>query len=189
MPAATLAPTDVNRQLAEGNGQAPALVDVRSPAEFETVHIPGSHNIPLDRLEEAAATLAAGSRDVVVVCQSGQRSQQAQRQLAGAGADGVHVLDGGLQAWQEAGGQVVRGKQKWGLERQVRLAAGSLVLAGVVGSVAWDDSLKYLSGAVGAGLVVAALTNTCGMAHVLARLPYNRGPGADVEGAARAITS
>lgn len=189
MPAATLAPTDVNRQLAEGNGQAPALIDVRSPAEFETVRIPGSRNIPLDRLEEAAATLAAASRDLVVVCQSGQRSQQAQRQLVAAGAEGVHVLDGGLRSWQEAGGEVVRGRQKWGLERQVRLAAGSLVLAGVVGSVALDDSLKYLSGAVGAGLVVAAVTNTCGMAHLLARLPYNRGPGADVDRAAHSIVS
>lgn len=189
MPAATLAIADVNRQLAEGNGQAPALIDVRSPAEFDSGRIPGSYNIPLDRLDEAAATLAGASRDLVVVCQSGQRSQQAQRQLLAAGAERVHVLDGGLQAWEEAGEQVVRGKPGWGLERQVRLAAGSLVVAGVVGSVTVDESLKYLAGVVGAGLVFAAVTNTCGMAHVLARLPYNRGPGADVDAAARAIAS
>lgn len=189
MSAATLAPTDVNRQLAEGNGQAPALLDVRSPAEFETVHIPGSHNIPLDRLDDAADKLTDTARDVVIVCQSGQRSQQAQGKLLAAGAGNVHVLDGGLQAWEQAGGDVVRGKEKWALERQVRLVAGSLVLLGAIGGLVIHQAVIALSAFVGAGLVFAALTNTCGMAHLLVRLPYNRGPGADVDSAVRALSS
>jgi rhodanese-related sulfurtransferase len=188
MSAATLAPTDVNRELAEAGGQAPALLDVRSPAEFETVHIPGSHNVPLDDLDDAAERLTDTARDVVVVCQSGQRSQQAQRKLLAAGATNVHVLDGGLQAWEQADGDVVRGKEKWALERQVRLVAGSLVLLGVIGALVHPAAI-LLSAFVGAGLVFAALTNTCGMAHLLARLPYNRGPGADVDSAVRALGS
>lgn len=189
MTAATLSPPDVSARLAHGDGHAPALLDVRTPAEFETARIPGSHNIPLDRLDEAAPTLVGANQDVVVVCQSGQRSQQAQQRLLAAGADDVHVLDGGLAAWQHAGGHVTRGKQRWGLERQVRLVAGSLVLIGVLGSVAVDERLKYLAGAVGGGLVFAAASNTCMMANVLSRLPYNKAGGADVEAAAAALVS
>lgn len=189
MSATTLNPVDVHQQLAQGNGQAPALLDVRTPAEFETARVPGSHNIPLDRFDEAVPVLARAPRDVVVVCQSGQRSQQAQQRLLAAGATGVHVLDGGLAAWQRAGGDVTRGRARWSLERQVRLVAGSLVLAGVVGSATVNDSLKYLAGAVGAGLTFAAVSNTCMMANVLARLPYNRAAGADVAAAAEALAS
>lgn len=189
MSAATLAPSEIQRQIVEGDGATPVLLDVRSPAEYETAHIPGSHNLPLDRLDEAADRVAASPRDVVVLCQSGPRSEQAQRALVAAGARDVRVLDGGLRAWQQAGGEVVRGRPKWALERQVRLVAGILVLIGVVGGVLVADPLTYLAGFVGAGLTFAALTDTCLMGNLLSRLPYNRGPGADVDAVREALTA
>ncbi|HWG99172.1 MAG TPA: YgaP-like transmembrane domain, partial [Pilimelia sp.] len=104
----------------------------------------------------------------------------AQRLLAEAGLSGVHLLDGGITAWQAAGAPVRRGRSRWHLERQVRLVAGGLVLAGVLGDLA-VPGLRWLSAAIGAGLVVAALTNTCLLGSLLARLPGNRRPACDLD--------
>ena len=108
------------------------VLDVRSPAEFETARIPGSVNVPLNLITNHAGDLAARlDRQVVLVCQSGTRATQAQQRLAGAGADHLHILDGGITAYTTAGGDVIRGRARWPLERQVRLLAGILVLAGL----------------------------------------------------------
>lgn len=156
-----------------------ALLDVRSPAEFETVHIPGSVNIPLDQLDSQLTALADRGRPLVLVCRSGARATQAQTKLAGVGCVNATVLDGGVLAWEQAGGPVNRGQQKWDLERQVRLVAGGLVLTFVLASIVVPP-LRYLAGAVGAGLVFAALSNTCAMGNLLSKLPYNRGARCDV---------
>jgi hypothetical protein len=92
----------------------------------------------------------------------------------------LHILDGGMQSWDDGRRPVRRGRQRWDLERQVRLVAGSLVLAGIAGSL-FVPNLKYLSGFVGAGLTIAALTNTCAMGMALSKLPYNRSVGCDVD--------
>lgn len=155
---------------------AVTVIDVRSPAEFETAHIAGSHNVPLDLLGEHAAQLAARlDRKVVLVCQSGTRAAQAQQRLAGVGAENLHVLDGGVPGYAAAGGDVERGRARWSLERQVRLVAGSLVLAGVAASLRAPKA-SLLAGGVGAGLTLSALTDTCTMGRVLAALPHNQGP-------------
>lgn len=152
------------------------VIDVRSPAEFETKHIAGSYNVPLDLLGEHAEQLAARlDRQVLLVCQSGVRSAQAQKRLAGVGMAHLHVLDGGVPAYEAAGGEVKHGRYRWSLERQVRLVAGSLVVAGVA-AAPWTPKASLLAGAVGTGLVVSAVTDTCTMGRVLAALPYNRGP-------------
>ena len=156
-----------------------ALLDVRSPAEYETVHIPGSINIPLDQLDSQLNVLADSGRPLVLVCRSGARATQAQTKLAGVGCLDATVLEGGVMAWEQAGAPVTRGQQKWDLERQVRLVAGGLVLSFVVASVAVPP-LRYLAGAVGAGLMFAALTNTCAMGNMLSKLPYNRGASCDI---------
>ena len=79
---------------------AVTVLDVRTPAEFQTAHIRGSYNLPLTLLAEHAEQIAARlDRQVVLVCRSGRRACEAQRQLAGVGADRVHVLDGGLTAY------------------------------------------------------------------------------------------
>ncbi len=111
------------------------LIDVRTPAEFETIHIPGSYNVPLHLLREHRDELADHLGDVVLVCRSGQRAGHAERALAGAGLPGVHILDGGSTAWQAAGAPVNRGRPRGDLERQVRLVAGTIVLLAVLFNV------------------------------------------------------
>jgi len=160
---------------------AVTVLDVRSPAEFETRHITGSYNLPLDLVGEHAAQLAARlDRKVVLVCQSGVRASQAQQRLAGTGMDNLHVLTAGVPGYAAAGGQVVHGRPRWTLERQVRLVAGGLVVAGVVAS-RWAPKAGRLAGAVGTGLTISALTDTCTMGRVLSALPYNRGTHTDAQ--------
>jgi rhodanese-related sulfurtransferase len=152
------------------------VLDVRSPAEFETTRIPGSINVPLHLVEKHAGQLAERlHREVVLVCQSGVRASQAQQRLSGAGVEQLHVLDGGVAAFRAAGGQVLEGRARWTLERQVRLAAGSLVLGSLVASLRAPKA-GLLAGTIGAGLTISALTDTCTMGRVLSALPYNRGP-------------
>jgi len=153
---------------------APRVLDVRTPAEFETSHIPGAYNVPLDTLREHRAELRRHlDEDVVLVCRSGARAAQAEEALAGAGLPGLRVLDGGMVAWESAGAPVNRGRQTWELERQVRLVAGGIVAAGVLGSVK-VPAMKWVAGAIGAGLTGAALTNTCAMGMALSKMPWNR---------------
>jgi rhodanese-related sulfurtransferase len=168
----------------------PRLVDVRTPAEFETVHIPGSYNVPLHLLREHRDELLRhlDGTEVVLVCRSGQRAGQAGRDLAGTGLPGVHILDGGVTAWQAAGAPVTRGRVRWDLERQVRLVAGGLVVLAVLGSLL-APGLYWLAGLVGAGLVVAAVTNTCVLGMLLARLPYNRGAACDLDSVVRRLAA
>src|SRR5690606_32151967 len=99
---------------------------------------------------------------------------------AAAGMGNVRVLEGGMGAWEGAGGAVRRGARRWDIERQVRLIAGAIVLAAVVVSI-WVPAVRVLAGAVGLGLAVAALTDTCTRGMVLARLPYNRAASCDVD--------
>lgn len=165
----------------EGNVDVRVL-DVRTPGEFETVHIPGSFNVPLDTLREHREALRRHLDErVVLVCQSGARAEQAGQTLAEIGLPNLLVLDGGVAAWQAAGQAVERGeRQRWDIERQVRLIAGAIVLLAVLASV-FVPAMKWLAAAIGAGLAIAALTNTCTMGMLLARLPYNRGATCSVD--------
>ncbi|MEV5412802.1 rhodanese-like domain-containing protein [Thermopolyspora sp. NPDC052614] len=156
------------------------VLDVRTPAEFAAAHIPGSYNVPLDNLREHRSELRRHLGQVVLVCRSGTRAAQAERVLAEAGMANLRVLDGGLLAWEAAGAPVSRGRPRWDLERQVRLVAGVLVLASVLGGLV-VPGLEWLAAAIGAGLAVAALTNTCAMGMLLARLPFNRVAACDAE--------
>lgn len=161
---------------------APRIVDVRTPAEFETAHIAGSHNVPLDVLDKHAAEITErlDHQDVVLVCRSGQRSTTAHTLLRNAGLTGGRVLQNGISDWETRGFAVDRGAQRWDLERQVRLVAGSVVLSSVVGSLV-APPLKWVAAAIGGGLTFAALTDTCAMATALSKLPYNRGAASDAE--------
>lgn len=157
------------------------VLDVRSPAEFASEHIPGSFNVPLDQLPEHAAHLRDTlAKPVVLVCRSGVRAQQAEQALMARGCTSLHILDGGVGAWEAAGRPLVRGKQKWSMERQVRGVAGALVLAGALGGLFVAPPIGWLAAGVGGGLLFSAASNTCGMARVLALLPYNRGQSCDV---------
>ncbi len=151
------------------------VLDVRSAAEFETLHIRGSYNVPLPLLSEYTDELAArlGSR-VVLDCQSGVRSEQARQRLAGAGIDTAYVLTGGAPGFADAGGDVVRGQARWDLERQVRLVAGFAVVLGLAGGRFISPRLRLLAGAIGTGLTFSAATNTCAMGKALSAMPWNK---------------
>lgn len=151
------------------------VIDVRSAAEFESLHIRGSYNVPLPLLSEHTDELATrlGSR-VVLVCQSGARAEQARQRLGGAGIGTAYVLTGGVPGFAAAGGNVVRGKARWDLERQVRLAAGSLVVLGLAGGKFVSPKIRLLAGAIGTGLTFSAATNTCAMGQALSAMPWNK---------------
>ncbi|MFE4482123.1 MULTISPECIES: rhodanese-like domain-containing protein [Streptomycetaceae] len=153
------------------------LIDVRSPGEYAAGHIPGALNVPLDQLDRALPALreAAGQGEIAVVCAAGPRADNACRVLADAGIPTL-TLTGGTNAWASAGrplDQVAGARRVWALDRQVRMVAGSLVLAGVLVDLALPGA-RWVSAAVGGGLAFSALTNTCAMGSMLSKLPYNR---------------
>jgi rhodanese-related sulfurtransferase len=157
------------------------IVDVRTPGEYEAAHVPGSINLPLDQVDAHLDRIVkdAGGR-ILLMCQSGNRATQACVKLVNAGLTSASVISGGMNAWIAAGGPVERGRDRWSLERQVRLVAGSIVLTSILASIWWPPA-RFMAGLIGAGLTVAAITNTCAMGMLLAKLPYNRGAACDVD--------
>lgn len=158
------------------------VIDVRTPGEYGSGHIPGAFNIPLDRLGEALPSLRTASEkgELVVVCASGTRSGVASGRLADEGITAAS-LEGGTQAWSGGGHALDRpagARAVWPMERQVRLVAGSLVVLGILLDLAVPGA-RILSFLIGGGLVFSALSNTCGMAAVLSKLPFNRRQSGD----------
>lgn len=151
------------------------VIDVREPVEFVSGHIPGSRNIPLARLTSSA--LPPGP--LALVCQSGHRSEQGLSVLLDRGhADPLAELQGGVSAWQQAGLPVeARKGAPLPLMRQVQIVAGGLVLLGVILSQVVAPGWIWLSGFVGAGIIFAGLSGFCGMARLLAVMPWNRVQG------------
>ncbi|MDI3388447.1 rhodanese-like domain-containing protein [Streptomyces sp. B-S-A8] len=162
------------------------VIDVRTPGEYAGGHVPGALNIPLDRIERALPDIrgAADRGDVLVVCASGARSANACRILAEHGVD-TATLSGGTGAWAADGHDLDRPQGAaptvWGMERQVRFTAGTVVLLGLLLGLLVHPAFQLLSAAIAAGLVFSALTNTCGMAVLLGKLPHNRPRGADLD--------
>ena len=179
MPITNISPADLQRT--KTAGQFVDLIDVRTPMEFCEVHADGARNVPLDTLDPASVMqrrTASPGHPVYVVCRSGGRSKQAcEKFIAAEFADIVNV-EGGTLAWIEAGLPVVRGKKTISLERQVRIAAGLLVLVGTVLGLLVHPAILGLSAFVGLGLIFAGLTDRCGMGLLLARMPWNRASGA-----------
>ncbi len=155
-------------------GEPIELFDVRTPVEFREVHVTIARNTPLTELDakKIAATRSTDS-PLYVICKSGGRGRQACEQIIAAGYSNVVNVEGGTQAWDTAGLPVIRGQKAISLERQVRIAAGSLVLTGAVLSHWVHPWWIGLSGFVGAGLIFAGITDTCGMGLLLARMPWN----------------
>ncbi|MCK0092760.1 rhodanese-like domain-containing protein [Rhodococcus sp. F64268] len=186
-PAASTVDSHSLREMLD-SGKNVRIVDVRTPGEFESVHIPGAYNVPLDLLREHRDEFCAHlDENVVLVCRSGQRAGQAEETLREAGLFNLHILEGGMLGWESAGLPVNRGADRWDLERQVRLVAGSLVLGSVLGSVA-VPKLKWLAAGIGGGLTFAALSDTCAMGMLLSKLPYNRGATHDLQNVVAQLT-
>jgi len=164
-------------------GRGVVIVDVRTPAEYAKVHATGTKSVPLDQIDPVAlAALRKGDEPLYVICHSGARAAKACQKLLDAGIANVLSIEGGMVAWEQAGLPVVRGAGKViSLERQVRIAAGILVLIGAV--LAWTVHPAFvgLSAFIGAGLMFAGITDTCGLAMVLAKMPWNRAGGATCE--------
>lgn len=170
-PAATLTARELQHRLKTEPDLL--VVDVREYPEFAQEHISPSRLLPLGQLQTGQEKLDS-TTPVVVVCQSGKRSAQAAKWLTDNGFKQVAQLEGGLTEWKRCGLPLARlPKAPWSMERQVRFVAGLLVLTGVLLSYVWQPAV-LLSGAIGAGLAFAAVTNTCGMAMLLAKLPWNR---------------
>ena len=152
------------------------LIDVRTPVEYREVHVEIARNVPLDQLDAVALMQArngSASEPLYVICRSGNRGQQACEKFLQAGFSHVVNIEGGTTACVEAGLPVIRGKKAISLERQVRIAAGSLVLLGAALAFV-HPAFIGLSAFVGAGLVFAGITDTCGMGMILARMPWNQ---------------
>ena len=154
------------------------LIDVRTPMEFYEVHAVGSLNAPLDTLNPELIMASRGARahePLYVICRSGGRSAQACKAFVKAGFDNVVNIEGGTLAWIAAGLPVNRGTKKMiSLERQVRIVAGLLIVAGTILAATISPWFLAIPGFVGAGLTFAGMSNTCGMGMILARMPWNK---------------
>lgn len=150
------------------------VVDVREFSEYESERLAGTRLAPLSQFDQHTH-LIERDRPVFLLCRSGNRAGKAAERLGQLDYGDVRVVEGGMQAWVSAGHPVERGSRNvWSLERQVRFTAGLLTLIGAL--LAWliHPAFIALSGVIGAGLVFSAVTDTCGMGMVLARMPWNQ---------------
>jgi rhodanese-related sulfurtransferase len=168
----TITPVELQKILA--TQPSVPVIDVRTPVEFTEVHVPQARSVPLDELKPGLLQLPK-EQPVYLLCRSGQRAMKAAEKFTKEGFEQPVVVEGGTLAWIEANLPVMRGVVKViSLERQVRIAAGLLVLTGV--SLGWlaDREFFWLSAFVGAGLVFAGITDFCGMGLLLAKMPWNK---------------
>jgi rhodanese-related sulfurtransferase len=157
-------------------GKDVQILDVREVFEYGGKRIKGAILAPLSRFKESSRIFDRNLHSYIV-CQSGKRAEQFAKRLLDDGYENISIVEGGLKAWIDAGYPIEKGESKlWSLERQVRFVAGLLVLLGVFLSLVLNSAFLILSGIVGAGLVFAAVTDTCGMAMLLARMPWNKVP-------------
>lgn len=154
------------------------LIDVRMPTEYREVHAVGAINVPLDSLNPSAVAASRGDRSdqpVYVICKGGNRSSKAVQKFLDAGIENVVNVDGGTSAWVDAHLPVVRGKKAISLERQVRIAAGSIALIGSLAAlITGNVYFAAIPAFIGAGLTFAGITDTCGMGMMLSKMPWNQ---------------
>ncbi len=163
---------EINEMIA--GGDECQVIDVREFSEFNSERIADAQLMPLSNFEKHADEIDH-SKPVYLMCRSGTRAKMAAEKLIDRGFTNVNVVEGGMAAWTRSDLPVIKGGSKvWSLERQVRFVAGLIVLSGVLLGYALTPYLFLLSGFVGAGLIFAAVTDKCGMALILARMPWNQ---------------
>lgn len=166
-----ISPNEASQMVTEGA----LLLDVRTPGEFSSLHASGADLVPLNKIQSGEKpTTQSDEQPIVVLCKSGKRAEMAAIDLSQSLANPVHVVEGGTDGWVAAGLPHERGEGVISLERQVRIGAGSLVLVGVALSFLLAPQFVFLSAFVGAGLVFAGITDTCGMGMLLAKMPWNQ---------------
>jgi len=153
------------------------LIDVRTPAEFREVHATMARNVPLGSIDvqaEMNGRSGVAGDPLYLICHTGGRSSKACQKFLQAGFENVVNVSGGTLAWDATGLPVVRGKKTISLERQVRIAAGFLVLSGVVLGTTVHEYFLGICGFVGVGLMFAGITDFCGMGLLLGKMPWNQ---------------
>jgi glyoxylase-like metal-dependent hydrolase (beta-lactamase superfamily II)/rhodanese-related sulfurtransferase len=174
---ASIAAAEAIQQVSAGG--AVSVIDVRTGAEYDGEHIPGVRLIPLDQIQARIDEVRAVAAPRLMMCRTGSRAAAARDALLKHHLSGMTVVDGGMVAYIEAGGDTVKGKGVISLERQVRIAAGSLVVLGVLLGAFVHPAFLILSGFVGCGLVFAGVTDTCGMGMMLSKMPWNQSKSSD----------
>lgn len=161
-------------------GEPVDLIDVRTPLEYSEVHVPQARNVPLHKIDPASLMqVRSGSAEspLYFICRSGSRGQQACEQFCRAGFPNVVNVEGGTLAWAAGGLSVVRGQKTMSLERQVRIVIGSIVLLASLLSWLHHPAWIGLSAFMGAGLIFSGITDFCGLAVILTRMPWNQVTG------------
>ena len=161
-------------------GEEPDIIDVRTPSEYRSGHIYGARSVPLDDVQAGRFNTAEANANkdtnttVYITCHSGSRARQAAERLVATGIRNITLLEGGTQAWEQSGLPVKRCGNAISLERQVQIAIGSLIVLEVIFGFTVHELFFALSALIGSGLIVACITRWCGMAQLIARLPWNR---------------
>lgn len=172
-------PQELHRRLA--TGQPAYLLDVRTSGEFAAAHVPGATLIPLAELDAAAFCREhTAHQPVYVLCQSGGRARRAIEKLQGAGFNGCVLVEGGTQAWMDAGLPVNRGESKvLPLMRQVQIVVGAVSAIGAALALTVNPKFALIPLVTGGGLLFAGVTGFCGLALVLAKMPWNKRTSCD----------
>lgn len=150
------------------------LIDVRSPVEFGALHAQGATNIPLDHLQPESLAYCNGD-PVYLICKSGIRARRGMDKLAESGFDNMVLVEGGTDAWKAAGLPIEKGRRALGVDQQVRIVAGAMALLGSAIVLSGHTLGLALVAMMGTGMIYAGITDTCGMASLLARMPWNQG--------------
>jgi rhodanese-related sulfurtransferase len=171
----SVSPQELNRLLAGG---APVeLLDVRTPGEFAAAHVPGARLMPLDELDATTFLQQREESDkpIYVLCQSGGRARRAIEKFQRAGFNGCVLVEGGTQAWMDSGLAVNRGESRaLPLMRQVQITVGFVSAIGAALALSVDLKFALIPLVMGCGLLFAGLTGYCGLALVLAKMPWNK---------------
>lgn len=155
--------------------EQPLIIDVRSHAEIDSLSYAGCLRLPLHEINQTSATQLGADKTIYILCGTGKRAQMAADKLTQWLPNTLAIIEGGITAMAAANLPLQQGvSQTMSLERQVRIAAGGLVLTGVVLGSAVHIGFYALSGFVGAGLMFAGMTDTCAMGMLLARMPWNQ---------------
>jgi rhodanese-related sulfurtransferase len=150
------------------------VIDVRENIEHAAEALKPSRNMPLSNLEKTFDKIDR-AKPVYLLCRTGNRASQAAQKLSQQGFETVHVVEGGLEACKSQGLCIEkRAAAVWAMDRQVRFTAGSMILAGIILGAWVHPGFFALAVFVSAGLVYSAVTDTCGMAMLLAKMPWNR---------------
>ena len=173
-----ISPSELTRRL--DCGPAVTVVDVRSPAEYQAGHIPGARLLPVDELDARKLadvvdlTEVRADNPLYLTCHAGKRAEKAAQALREAGVEHIALVQGGTEAWQKAGLPVNKCDSALSLERQVQIAVGSLLILKVFFGFTVHELFFVAGAAIGAGLITAGITRWCGMAQLMARMPWNR---------------